>query len=555
MRILLANFTESNIMKGLYKTNLKRVGTVQLIFVCLLFFVTKTNAQIFPENGLVLNHTQIMFQYPQAKGAQVYKIQISTEGSADFDKNIVYEAKDSSIAHLVKEKLKFGTTYHWRYFAYKDNKKIFSSKEFLFETAKTKVETNFRANITKYDPTKVLDGLLFLDNGLAMDRKGNVVLISDSFGTEKRDFNLNSSGSITYVKNGEARELDLNGKVIWQSPKINTDKLVVFDFHHDVTKLKNGNYLSLCKVNEPKNPKFRQKYNEAIIELDVKNNIVWLWKENDHIMDTAAFPATHLNSIFVDEKENKIFVSSRDLNCFFVVNRTTGKIDECIGYKMNNETDFYPQPWFSGQHHVQLLESGNIILFNNNTMAGRGNTTSIMEITRPTKNKKEIEMVFVYFYDFGKGENFCAKGGGINKLKNNNYLVSSSAYNRNFEMTPSQEIVWECRPERLDTLNKLWSGAGSYRISFIETLYPSFFTLESVYKNDNLTAYKIVNKGSSNDEYEICIKDANGNDILKKNVSILAGRNYVIPFDPAKNFEIKVTPKSNLNNYKEIKNK
>ncbi len=527
-------------------TNLKISSAIFLFLV-----VKLVKPQVYPDKVVALNHVQIMFQYPQVKGAQIYKIRIAKKTESAFDKNIIYEAIDSATAHLVSQKIKFGNKYCWKYEAYTTGKKIFSSKEFVFETANTKVENMFKANITKYDSSKSLPGLVFLDNGVVIDRKGNLILISDSFGVEKRDFTMTLNGSITYLRNGIAIDQNLNGDIIWKSPKIKNDKYVVFDYHHDITKLKNGNYLSLCKVNDANNESFNKKFNEAIIELDSVNNVVWLWREIEHITDTTGLPTSHLNSIYLDEKENKIFVSARDFNTVFTVNRKTRKIDECIGKKINKDSEHYPQEWFSGQHSAQLVDNGNIILFNNNTMPGRGNVTSIMEMNRPNPQKRDIEMIFFYFYDFGKGENFCAKGGDINKLKNNNYLVSSSSYNRNFEMTANQEIVWECRPERLDTVSKTWSGMGSYRINFLETLYPSFFTLEFVYSNNKLTGFKIVNKGSSDDEYEIVMKNPAGKVIETINKVILAGNGFRKTGDFSNTASIKVIPKSHPLNAKE----
>ncbi len=528
---------------------------LRITLTLFLFLFNKSiYSQVYPSNAVVLNHVHIMFEYPQVKGAERYKIQIAKNNAASFDKNIIYEGNDSSTSHLIHEKIRFGNKYRWRYEAYKSKNKLFSSAEFEFETVNTKLLDIFKANITKYDSTKALPGLIFLDYGVVIDRKGNLILVTDSFGVEKRDFSMTLNGTITYVRNGVATDQNLNGDVLWQSPKIKNDKYVVFDFHHDVTKLRNGNYLSLCKVNDLVNVSYNKKFNEAIIELDPKNNLVWLWREKDYISDTTGMPTTHLNSIFLDEKENKIFVSARDINTVFTVNHKTSKIEECIGRKINKESEYYPQEWFSGQHSAQLVDNGNIILFNNNTMPGRGNITGIMEMNRPTPQKKEIEMAFFYYYDFGKGENYCAKGGDINKLKNNNYLISSSAYNRNFEMTPAQEIVWECRPERLDTVSKTWSGIGSYRINYLETLYPSFFTLEMVYLNDKLSGYKIVNRGSGSDEYEIVIKDLSGKTIETVKKTLLAGKYFLINANISKISAIKVTSQSNPFQPKEIKN-
>lgn len=503
----------------------------------LIIYVSITltgRAQLYPLNNSVLNHLQVMFEYPALKKADCYKIQITGKTSS-FDKSLLYQASDSCSAHLVTGVLKFGNAYKWRVIAYSGGKNISTSPEYFFETVKTNLETIFRANVSVYDSTKTQKGFIFLDHGVVIDRKGNLVLVSDSFGVEKRDFSLTSSGSITYVQGSKAFDRSLNGNVIWQSSKLTKDNALVYGYHHDITKLKNGNYLVMCKIREKDTLHFRKNLDEGIVEMDVKNNIKWLWKENDHISDTAKIKTTHLNSIFQDDKENKIYVSSRDMNTIFTINRSNGKIEKCIGYKLANGAEHFPQAWFAGQHSAQLLESGNILLFNNNARRPQpGAPSSILEINNPTKKNPEVSASFFYIYDFERGENHCAKGGDVNKLKNGNYIISSSAFNLNFEINANSEIVWKCQPEKYDSTNKNGIGLGSYRINFEESLYPSFFTLDPVYESGKLSGFKITNKGSSNDEYRITFKTAGGKTKEENKTAISSGKNqkFKLPVKP-----------------------
>jgi hypothetical protein len=519
-----------------------------IVFYCLIAVPAKS--YIYPAEGITLKHTQIMFQYDPVKGAEVYQIEIAKkEGILGI--NNIYSSYDSSSAHLV-HKLKFNASYKWRYSALAKGKKIFTSKEFLFETTKTELDKVFRPNVSDHDSAKTLPGLIFFDYGLVMDRKGELVLITDSFGVEKRDFCLTQNGTITYVRHTTAYDRSLNGVVIWKSLPIIKDKTVISDYHHDVTKLPNLHYLVMAKADEPENPKFRKQYNEAIVEVDRDNNIHWLWKENDHLNDTAAVHATHLNSIFLDKNKNEIYVSGRDINSVFVINRRTNRVDFAIGYKFSPETEFYPQVIFSGQHHAQLLDNGNILIFNNNTRWGRGGGTNIMEINKPDRSNPYVTSQFIYLYDFGSPEqNFCPKGGGIIKLKNNNYLISSSAYNRNFEINGNGHLVWQCQPEKLDTLAKKWLGMGSYRANFAETLYPSYFSLEEIYKDGKFAGFRITNEGSSADTYEITITEKGKAQV--RNNELMSGRHLIIPSDPSKKISVKVIPKSDPTNTKEIK--
>lgn len=490
-----------------------------------IFITLITKAQLYPTDKAVLRYTQIMFEYPQVPNAELYKIEIAKNVSGSFEKNRVYSAQDSSIAHLVNDRLAFGNSYKWRYSAFNSGKKIFTSKEFIFEIIKTNLVSGFRANVTIHDSLKIENGLILLDNGLIIDRKGKLVLISDSFGVEKRDFTLTPNGTLTYLQTASAYERNLNGDLIWQTKEITTDKEIINGYHHDLIKLKNGHYLIMCKIKEINNPAFRKNLDEAIVEVDSNNNIIWLWKECTEISDTSSIKKTHLNSIFLNEDRNKLFVSGRDINTIFKIDRRTSKIESCIGMQLNADSEHYPHNLFSGQHAAQLLESGNILLFNNNTKMGKNSISSILEINQPNKRLGIVTPQFSYLYMFDNAEeNFCAKGGDVNKLKNGNYLISSSSNNRNFEVTASKKIIWQCRPEKLDTTTKMWIPIGSYRINFTETLYPFYFSVEGIYMDNKVNGYKITNEGHNEDEYLITVKNKDGYILQQLEQAVSSGK-------------------------------
>ncbi len=529
-------------MKDEIKT---KIWILSFVFVTLL-----THAQIYPTDKLVLRHTQIMFEYQQVSNAEAYKIEIAKNTAGSFESNLVYSAMDSTIAHLVSGILNFGNAYKWRYSAFNDGKPIFKSKEFSFDIIKTNLVSNFRSNAITFDSTKIENGLILLDNGLVIDRKGNLILITDSFGVEKRDFSLTPQNTLTFVQTVTAYEKSLNGDLIWKTNDIKTEKELIYGYHHDLIKLKNGNYLVMCKIKELNNPLFKKNLDEAIVELDAKNHIVWLWKECVEITDTIGIKKTHLNSIFLNEERNKLFVSGRDINTIFRIDRATSKIESCIGTILNDDSEHYPHNLFSGQHSAQLLENGNILIFNNNTKLGKESISNVMEINQPNRKSPNVTPKFGYLFMFDNPEeNYCAKGGDVNKLKNGNYLISSSANNRSFEITPSKKIVWQCRPEKLDTITKLWVPASSYRINFAESLYPFYFTIESLYSGKKMIGYKITNKGSNEEIYNVEVKNAKG-DVLEESQHVIAPKqNLKIWFDKkvVKTCQIKVTSLSAMN--------
>ncbi len=496
-------------------------------------------------NGEVLKQTQIMFEYPQIKNADDYFIEITKTDNVYTATTNAINAHDSYKAHLVESGLEYGTKYYWRYTALKDKKPIYKSKQFTFTIEQTPLLKNFKANVTKNDSSKIEQGLIFLDNGIVMDRRGNLVLITDSFGVEKRDFTLTNENTLTYIQNNVAYETALNGKLLWKSKEIKTATYTLFFFHHDLIKLKNGNYLILCKTKLNVAPASNPELNEAIVELTKNNEIKWYWDERSHLPDTTSIHKSHLNSLFYNDSLNQIIVSSRDLNTLFFIDRSSGKIVKSIGYPLSNTLENYQQVLFSGQHSAQLLSNNNILLFNNNSKFGRNGSSSVLEIKQPTKENPVVDSDFLFLYEFEEtDQNYCAKGGDANKLENGNYLISSSANNRNFEINKTK-VLWECKPQKFDSTSARWIDLGSYRINFAKTLYPLFFCLETIYKNDVPNGFKIINKGSDNNTFILVIKTADNKKLINKSVAIKSNESIseLLNLQQGKIYTLEVWPK------------
>ena len=66
---------------------------------------------IAPEDGAVLNHIHILFEWEQVPGALSYDLQISED--INFS-SIVSEVTDFSLAYIEKNYLNWETTYYWR---------------------------------------------------------------------------------------------------------------------------------------------------------------------------------------------------------------------------------------------------------------------------------------------------------------------------------------------------------------------------------------------------------------------------------------------------------
>lgn len=95
----------------------------------------------------------------------------------------------------------------------------------------------------------------------------------------------------------------------------------------------------------------------------------------------------------------------------------------------------------SGPHHPTLLETGNILVFDNGIEHGR---SRVIELDPHTNE-------IVWTYEAPDPESFFTRSrGSVQRLQNGNTLIANSDEGVAFEVTPDGEIVWEFRTPHLD---------------------------------------------------------------------------------------------------------
>jgi len=259
---------------------------------------------------------------------------------------------------------------------------------------------------------------------------------------------LNKDGSLVVIGTDNLiKEYDWDGRLRW------FHRLAVEDDfpHHDLIRLANGNYLVLGRDN-------RKTQTCYLEEVDRKRGVVWRWRSLDHI---DVFPTwnseqkdpTHFNSIhelppnrFFDGGDERfrpgnILVSARHLSTIFIIEKSSGT----VVWQYSAGLDY--------QHEAIMVAEGEpgegqIVVFNNGRHGLNGYRRSLVQSIEPTSGEVQWEYGSKFF--------FSSVAGTVQKLPGGNYAVASSHGGRVFEITPSQEIVWEwvpsympMRPERL----------------------------------------------------------------------------------------------------------
>ncbi len=273
-----------------------------------------------------------------------------------------------------------------------------------------------------YYPERLGYGYL-LDNGNLLLRT-----ISSRAGGQRSDAGPRSGAII---------ELDWDGVEIWryENPLL----------HHDFDRLPNGNTLVLLfepldrelaasiRGGAPNADREVEMLGDLVEEITPEGETVYSWRSWDHLdpeVDEICFLEnreewTHQNSLRTTP-EGDLIVSFRRTDTVGIVDRETGD---------------WKWKWGPGQishqHYPNMLDNGNILLFDNGCHRPGFTFSRAVEVDPSTS-----EVVWEYkgdppisFYSFHIS--------GADRLPNGNTLICEGAPGRVFEVTPNQEIVWE----------------------------------------------------------------------------------------------------------------
>lgn len=215
--------------------------------------------------------------------------------------------------------------------------------------------------------------------------------------------------------------------------------------HHDARKLNNGNtvYLAFAPLSAREQAQIKggktgsESVNgilgECIREVNTSGQVVWEWDFRELGYDRFPVHANanrwsraHTNTLFPLNDGNYL-VSCKVLNLVLIVSRETNNV---IWHYQNNQ--------MGGQHDVQMLDNGNILLFANGAYASDLHHSEVWEIDPKTQ-----EIIWRFTPKDNPQLFFSPHIGGCQRLASGNTLVCEGAKGCVFEVTPSGDIVWE----------------------------------------------------------------------------------------------------------------
>ncbi len=325
----------------------------------------------------------------------------------------------------------------------------------------------YEIEITTYDPDRAYNGYTYFESRsdkriLAVDMEGTVIwdlqVIDRLLPGEMNGFEVLEDGNVLFLHRGVRRIVD---------PSDNSFLYVdePYGGHHDVTKTPMDTILCLhtewFQVDyEPWMPQ-NTLMGDVILEVDMATQqVIWEWHLRDHVDpiehhhpsiaqvglqgvrdwshgNTVQFIQDYL---FQGQTYDAILINSRHLNTFWVIDHATGDILwSCGEHGIFGSPGPSEELLFSHAHQVELLDNGNVIMFDN------GNDRNPQQSRALELYADPAAQVAQEFWTYTEPGMYDYWGGDADRLPNGNTLIVDVDRGRIIEVTPAGEIVWEMR--------------------------------------------------------------------------------------------------------------
>ena len=486
-----------------------------LLIILLLNFLN--SELIKPENLDTLHSIYGLFEWKQRPYALNYNLQVSKTSTFD---DIVIDTNSYHLIYIDKDYLEWDSEYYWRVRPiFEDSNTADWIDTFSFHTGFLKNDPNAAlAEIINED--LIQDGFTIYGNSMndcsiMYDKFGQEIWNDGILGTKILHIDefgqMYSSGlySGSTHKNIPLK-FNFHHDILWQG--LDPEEPPYGMNAHDLKELPNGNFLYARDYYfsgpiplGPWTPLYQSLGYEAdgetneyswqstrLYEIDQNNHsILKEWDATDYfsmnVYDSIGatwnwsinldyFDWIHNNSIWYDELEDAVYLSSRQLSRITKIDYSSGDIIWMMGlpneYVPSNFNDHIcTDLLFSFQHDAKILDNGHLLLFDNGNLSQivRGTeykTTRILEVDVLDNHTCNI----IWEYDLPE-ELHGASRGNVMKLDNGNYLINiATGSGKIIEVTSEKEIVWI-----LDLNPSEDYSVGNYRAFRVSSVYPDAY--------------------------------------------------------------------------------
>ena len=491
----------------------------KLFYYCFIFlFIPFTAiAQITPKEGSALHYRIIGFSFPTTQTTGKYTIEIANGNYADeksFKANL-FKSITATTGKVIGEVPVFGRQYTWRVLYPRGQATPNKSEFHHFSTLQNdEIDScNMRLRILQ-KAKKYAGSYVFLDAHKALyDMNGQPVWFMPEVDTStrnslaKRDIKISPFGTITFMCMTDIYEINYDGTVLWKGPKkgiVNGD--TDEHFHHEFTRLNNGNYmvlgnegvwyktplpsdstLNLVPGNkmhpDPADTTWHKMFFGTVIEYDKSSNVIWSWRSSSYYAssdinyhktpDNSINLNTHQNAFFFDEKNKAVYVSFKGVNRVVKVKYPEGTVSNVYGELFKPGVPEQQNGLFCAQHCCRISQKGYLYLYNNNMCHMRQPSTLIM-MQEPTTKNETLKKVWEYECTIDrtpatKNLNYqFPAGGSVFELPDQSvFACMGGMYSKIFIISPDKKILWSALPEKWEPNVSKWVPNAQYRASII----------------------------------------------------------------------------------------
>ena len=503
-----------------------------------------------PNNGETFNFTHVLFEWEQEQDANSYNLIVYN------DEEEIANIIDSTLATVID-------IFDW-------DKEYFIKIRTINQNGQFSTWIDSLQIITmpvsdEYDSPDIFinnegyqDGYTIIKERI-IDRFGNIIYIWPHDPLLYCITSVLDNGQIIGFQSGPGTSQnngirsDLRGNILWYSPERVIRELLPITLNNEL------HYIGLVKETYrntipewPGNVVYQELgidsiywFSDEIFIWDESGNDIWRWSSKEHYSfedvdsnfidmlfsgftpdEDNLFDWTHSNSLYFDEIENTVYISSRHLSRITKISYPSGEILWNLGKDLPSDDPVFGQNInISGQHAIKKLDNGNLMVYDNgnfnNPELSRG-----LEIYINENDTLAAEVIWEYVLIDSL---FTYKHGDCDRLKNGNSLLTAGQQKTLVEVDSLNNIVWAANVDY------------QYRALRIPGLYPLIFSVELPNFSENISEplitlpvgdtqfnFTIYNEGYLDYNYEYNISDELGWFNESNVVNISSGNSLLI---------------------------
>ncbi len=497
-----------------------RVHCSFLLVLCLGGLFSPSYAfAVQPADSDTIFTKYVLFEWEPDTSVSTYQIQIF---ETDENQNRpIANIFDRTHVTIAKDGLDFGKRYLWKHRTFYlncDTSGWSQEYNFTIHALPDSIRNSFELGEDDFDLMQPgLTTTLIHKCPAIIDKNGEIIWHLPLYRKRRPEvffmFELMETGNIISIVNSGLSVLNLKNEVL-----VEMRPRQALGMHHEIFQKPDGNILTLVV-----NFRWIQDGQDSvlwraddIVEITPDARVVWRWSCWDHI-DTVdhdvnyrrytppggIYDWTHANACPLDPNENAIYLSLRNLSRIVKIDYPSGEIIWQMGrWARSGDVDFGHDLDISMQHAPEILDNGNILLYDNHYFPWLDPEYSralILSVDPDREEPAQIEWEFRH--------EFSAKRGDVDMLENGNVLVNLGDSYHIYEVNPDGEVVWDLRSNL---------SGGNYRAQRIESLYPLVFTITGpadsslVPIGDSFISFNINNEGEAGQTFRYRIFDSRG---------------------------------------------